>query len=104
MPKRRSHPSHPHRRKPFPVRAAALVIGATGLAALAMAVAGPRRFRVAALAPVSDAVSDQAERLWQESRPLRVQLGRLIQEATSEGGREKLVRSLQSWVGHFKAT
>jgi hypothetical protein len=69
-----------------------------------MAVAGPRRLRVAALAPVSDAVSDQAEKLWQESQPLRAQLGRLIQEATSESGRERLVRSLQSWVGHFRAT
>lgn len=104
MAKRRSLTSHPHRRKPFPLRTVALVVGATGLAALIMAVAGPRRLRVAALAPVRDAVSDQAERLWQESRPLRAQLGRLIQETTSENGREKLVRSLQSWVGHFKAT
>lgn len=104
MAKQRTHVPTRYRRKHVPVRAAALVIGVVGLAALAMAIAGPRRLRVAALAPVGDAVSDQAEKLWLESRPLRVQLGRLIQEATSESGREKLVRSLQSWIGHFKAT
>lgn len=104
MAKQRFRAPSSHRRKPFPIRAVALVIGAAGLAALAMAIAGPRRLRVAALAPVGDAVSDQAERLWLESRPLRAQMGRLIQEAASESGREKLIRSLQSWVGHFKAT
>jgi hypothetical protein len=28
----------------------------------------------------------------------------LIQRATSEAGREKLVRNFQSWIGHFRAT
>jgi hypothetical protein len=53
---------------------------------------------------VRDAVSDQAEKLWNEAKPLRTQLSGLIESATSESGREKLIRSFQGWIGHFRAT
>jgi NAD/NADP transhydrogenase alpha subunit len=85
-------------------KAAYVAIGAIGLAALAIAIFGPRRFQQEVVRPVRTAVSDQAERLWSEAQPLRAQLGGLIERATSESGREKLIRNFQSWIGHFKAT
>jgi NAD/NADP transhydrogenase alpha subunit len=81
-----------------------VTIGAMGLAALAMAIIGPRRFQRDIVRPVRDAVSDQAEKLWNEAKPLRTQLSGLIESATSESGREKLIRSFQGWIGHFRAT
>ena len=85
-------------------KAVYIAVGAVGLAALAIAIFGPRRFQRVVIHPVQSAVSDQAEKLWSEAQPLRTQLGGLIQRATSEAGREKLVRSFQSWIGHFRAT
>lgn len=81
-----------------------VAVGALGLAALAIAIFGPRRFQREILQPVRNAVSDQAEKLWSEGRPLRAQLGGLIERAASADGREKLIRSFQSWIGHFRAT
>ena len=81
-----------------------VTIGACGLAALAVAIMGPQRFNRQLVRPTRDAVNDQADRLWSDSRPLREQLGRLIDRLQSEASREKLVRSFQSWIGHFKAT
>jgi hypothetical protein len=85
-------------------KAVYVAIGMAGLAGLAIAIFGPRRFQRVVIQPVQSAVSDQAERLWSEARPLRTQLGGLIERAGSEAGREKLVRSFQSWIGHFRAT
>jgi hypothetical protein len=85
-------------------RAAYVAIGTVGLAGLAIAIFGPRRFQREIVQPVRTAVSDQAERLWNEAQPLRAQFGGLIERATSQSGREKLIRNFQSWIGHFKAT
>jgi NAD/NADP transhydrogenase alpha subunit len=85
-------------------KAAYVAIGTIGLAALAIAIFGPRRFQQEVVRPVRNAVSDQAERLWSEAQPLRAQLGGLIERAASESGREKLIRNFQSWIGHFKAS
>ena len=71
---------------------------------MAVAIVGPRRFQRVVVQPVRSAVSDQAEKLWGEAQPLRAQLSGLIERASSEAGREKLVRSFQSWIGHFRAT
>jgi hypothetical protein len=81
-----------------------VAIGTAGLAALAIAIVGPRRFQREFVRPMRDAVSDQAEKLWSEAKPLRAQLSGLIERTTSESGREKLIRSFQSWIGHFRAT
>ena len=81
-----------------------VAIGTAGLAALAIAIFGPRRFQREIVRPMRDAVSDQAERLWSEASPLRAQLSGLIARAASESGREKLIRNFQSWIGHFRAT
>lgn len=85
-------------------KAVYITIGVTGLAALGIAMFGPRRFNREIIQPVRSAVGDQAEHIWSESRGLRDQLGRLFDRAGSESGREKLVKSFQSWIGHFRAT
>jgi hypothetical protein len=85
-------------------RTAYAVVGTVGLAALAIAIFGPKRFQREILKPVQTRVGDQAAQIWADSRPLREQIGKLFERAQSETGREKLVRSFQSWVGHFRAT
>ena len=80
-----------------------IAIGVVGLAALGVAIFGTRRFKQEVVRPMRDAVSDQAERLWSEARPLRDQLSGLISRAASQSGREKLIQSFQSWIGHFRA-
>jgi len=94
-----------HRAATSPAAKVVYVAAASvGLAALTIAIFGPRRFQREIVQPVRSAVSDQAERLWSEARPLRSQLSSLIERAGSETGREKLIRSFQSWIGHFRAT
>jgi hypothetical protein len=86
-----------------PAITAYVVIGTAGLAALAVALIGPRKLEQEVLKPLRNALEPQAERLWAESRPLREQIAGLFQSA-SPAGRERLVRSFQSWIGHFHAT
>jgi hypothetical protein len=86
-----------------PARAAFAVIGTAGLAALAIAVVGPKRIEKDVIKPLRGALEPQAEKLWSESKPLREQIAGLFQSA-SPSGRERLVRSFQSWIGHFHAT
>jgi hypothetical protein len=86
-----------------PARAAYVVIGTAGLAALAVALVGPKRLEREVLRPLRGAIEPQAEKLWAESRPLREQIAGLF-TAASPSGREKLVKSFQSWIGHFHAT
>ena len=85
-------------------RAAYVGVAAVGLTALAIAIFGPKRFQQVVVQPVRTAVADQTERLWAEAQPLRNQFTNLIARAASEGTREKLVRSFQSWIGHFRAS
>jgi hypothetical protein len=85
-------------------KAAYVVIGAAGLAALAVAIFGPKRFQHKVLKPVQGAVSDQASQLWADSRALREQIGRLFARVQNQASREKLARGFQSWIGHFRAT
>ena len=81
-----------------------VTVGTLGLAALAVAAFGPKRFKRQVLEPVRQAVGEQAERLWSDSRPLRDEIGKLFERAQSESGREKLARNFQSWIGHFRAS
>ena len=83
-------------------RAAYFVIGTIGLAALAVAIVGPKRVRREVLEPIRDAVEPRAEKLWAESQPLRDQIAGLLENASPEG-RKQLARHFQSWVGHFRA-
>jgi hypothetical protein len=84
-------------------KAAMVGVAAVGLAALAIAIFGPKRFQRVVVQPVRTAVADQTERLWAEAKPLRNQLSDLMARTTSETGRQKLVQSFQSWIGHFRA-
>jgi len=84
-----------------------VAIGTIGLTALAVAIIGPRRIEQQVIRPIRGRVGQvgqEAERLWSESRPLREQFADLFQSAGSSAGRERLVRSFQSWIGHFRAT
>ena len=85
-------------------KTAYVVLGTAGLAALAVAVIGPRRLNREVLKPIRGAVGDQAEKLWGDSRDLRRQIALLFDRAGSPSGREKLIRNFQSWAGHFRAT
>ena len=80
------------------------VIGTAGLAALAIAVFGPKRFQREILRPVQNAVGDQASQLWADSRSVREQISGLISRAQSASSRDRLVQNFQSWIGHFKAS
>lgn len=86
-----------------PAKIAFTIIGTAGLAALAVAVVGPKRLEKEVLKPLRGAIEPQAEKLWAEARPLRDQIAGLFKSA-SPAGRDKLVKSFQSWIGHFHAT
>jgi hypothetical protein len=86
-----------------PARNAFAVIGTIGLTALAVALVGPKRIEQDVIKPLRGKLEPQAEKLWADSKPLREQIAGLF-EAASPTGRERLVRSFQSWVGHFHAT
>jgi hypothetical protein len=85
-------------------RTAYVVVGTAGLAALAIAIFGPKRFQREIIRPVRSAVGEQAGQLWADSRPLREEIGKLFERAQSQAGRDRLVKNFQSWVGHFRAT
>jgi hypothetical protein len=85
-----------------PAKAAYIAIGTMGLAALAVAILGPKRLEREVLKPLQKAVGPQAEKLWDQARPVREQLAGLFRRAGGE--REKLARDFQSWIGHFRAS
>jgi len=108
-----SHRPRRRRKRPTPVtllraassptaRAAYVVIGTIGLAALAVAIIGPKRVRREVLEPLRDAVQPHAEKAWADARPLRDQIAKLLEHASPEG-RKQLARHFQSWLGHFRA-
>jgi hypothetical protein len=84
-------------------KTALVIIGTAGLAALAVAIVGPKRLERDVIKPLRSAIEPQAEKLWADSRGLRDQIAGLFSSATPTG-REKLVKSFQSWIGHFHAT
>lgn len=86
-----------------PARAAYVALGTVGLAALAIAVVGPKRIERDVIKPLRGSIEPQAEKLWAEAQPLRRQIARLF-HAAPPSGREKLVKTFQSWMGHFHAT
>src|SRR3569833_38074 len=79
-----------------PARTAFAVIGTIGLTAIAVALVGPKRIERDVIKPLRGAIEPQAEKLWADSKPLREQIAGLFKSATPSG-REKLVRSFQSW-------
>ena len=86
-----------------PARITYYILGTAGLAALTVALVGPKRIEREVIKPLRGALEPQAEKLWADSKPLREQIAGLFKSA-SPTGRERLVRSFQSWIGHFHAT
>jgi hypothetical protein len=86
-----------------PARTTNYILGTAGLATLALALVGPKRLERDVIQPLRGALEPQAEKLWADSKPLRDQIAGVFKSA-SPGGRERLVKSFQSWVGHFHAT
>ena len=85
-----------------PAKAAYVTVGTLGLAALAVAILGPKRLEQEVLKPLQKAVGPQAEKLWDQAKPVREQLTGLFRKAGDE--REKLAHDFQSWIGHFRAS
>ena len=85
-----------------PAKAAYVAVGTVGLAALAVAILGPKRLEQEVLKPLQKAVGPQAEKIWDQAKPVREQLTGLFRRAGDE--REKLARDFQSWIGHFRAS
>jgi hypothetical protein len=92
--------THPLQRLGTPAKAVLIAAGTLGLAAVAVALIGPRRLEREVLNPLQKAVGPQAEKLWDQARPAREQLTTLFRRAGDE--REKLARDFQSWIGHFR--
>jgi hypothetical protein len=84
-------------------KTAFVVVGTVGLAALAVALVGPKRLEKEVIRPLRGAIEPQAEKLWADAKPLRDQIAGLLENATP-AGRRKLARSFQSWIGHFHAS
>ena len=85
-----------------PAKATYVAVGTIGLAALAVAILGPRRLKQQVFKPLQNAMVPQAEKLWDQARPVRSQLAGILRRAGTE--REKLAGDLQSWIGHFRAS
>ncbi len=84
-----------------PARAAYVAVGTVGLAALTVAFIGPRRLEREVLKPLRGAIEPQAEK----SGPSRSACAiRSPAWSRRPAGCEKLARSFQSWIGHFRAT
>ncbi len=94
----------------FPIRAVAVVIGIAGLAALGIALFGPRRFQdeivrpisAATLIPLAAAVAPQADRVWAETRPWRDQVARVLASINTSEVREQLAERLTHWLDRFR--
>ena len=86
-----------------PARAAFIILGTLGLAALAVAIISPRRARREILDSLCEAIEPYAEKAWSDAQPLRDQITALLERATP-AGRKQLARDFQSWVGSFRAS
>lgn len=108
----------PSRRKALPSRSllqspivqiAAVSAGVVGLAALGIALFGPRRFRDEILIPINRsavtpliaAATPPAERAWDEIRPLRDRLGRLLAAINTDEVRQAFAQRLADWFGRY---
>jgi len=94
----------------IPVRTIAVVVGVAGLAALGIALLGPRRFRdevvrpisAATLVPLAAAVAPQADRVWAETRPWRNQVARILSSINTEDVRDLITQRLSTWADRLR--
>jgi hypothetical protein len=81
-----------------------------GLAALGIALFGPRRFRdeiikpIGALTyePLAAAVAPQADRAWAETRAWRDRVGRILESINTADVRDQVAARLANWVERFR--
>ncbi len=94
----------------IPVRTIAVVIGVAGLAALGVALFGPRRFRddyvrpisAATLVPLAAAVAPQADKVWAETRPWRDHVARVLSSINTDEVRDLIAHRLAKWVDRLR--
>ena len=94
----------------YPLRTAFVVVGVVGLAALGVALIGPRRFRdeiirpigSAAYVPIAAAVAPQADRVWAETQAWRDRVGRILDSVNTAEVRELVAGRLAQWVERFR--
>jgi hypothetical protein len=84
-------------------RAIFIVIGTIGLAALAVAMVGPKRVKRETIDPIGDYLEPHYQKAWDNISPIREQMIALFEKVGPEG-RKQLARNLQSWMGHFRAS
>jgi hypothetical protein len=107
---RRSRSSRHSLLAEFPVRTLFVVAGVIGLAALGIALFGPRRFRdeiikpIGALTyePLAAAVAPQADRAWAETRAWRDRVGRILESINTADVRDQVAARLANWVDRFR--
>ena len=94
----------------LPIRTMFVVAGIAGLAALGVALLGPRRVRdeflrplsEATLVPLAAAVAPQADRVWAETRPWRDQVSRVLGSINTAEVREQISDRLSHWLDRFR--
>jgi hypothetical protein len=94
----------------LPLRTIFVVVGVVGLAALGVALFGPRRFRdeivrpisAATFVPLAAAVTPQADRVWAETRPWRDRVARILASINTDEVRERVAEQLKEWVDRFR--
>lgn len=94
----------------LPIRTIFVVAGMAGLAALAVAAFGSRRFRdeivrpigAATYVPLAAAVAPQADRVWAETRPWRDHVARIFTSINTDEVREMVAERLTHWVDRFR--
>jgi hypothetical protein len=92
------------------IRTLLIVAGVTGLAALGVALFGPRRFNdevlkpisAATLLPLAAAAAPQAERAWAETRPWRDYVARILTSVNTAEVREQVADRLAQWIDRFR--
>lgn len=104
------HRSAPGLLDAIPVRTIFVVVGVVGLAALGVALFGPRRFRdevirpigAATFVPIAQAVTPQADRVWEETRPWRDRVARILASINTDEVRAHLAEQLKDWIDRFR--
>jgi hypothetical protein len=92
------------------LRTVVIVAGITGLAALGIALFGPRRFNeqvirpigAATVVPLAAAMAPQADRVWAETRPWRDRVANILASINTEEVRAALAERLSHWVERFR--
>ena len=93
-----------------PLRMAFVVVGVVGLAALGVALLGPRRFRdevirpisSAAYVPIAAAVAPQADRVWADTRAWRDRVGGILESINTAEVRDLVAARLAQWIERFR--